>query len=101
VIDLPADSTPIDFAYAIHSDLGDHLQGVKVNGKLVSFETKLRNGEVVEILRKDSAHPTTKWLEIARTSLARRHIRAALGLTEPSKPPRRHRGHVTSRTFRK
>jgi GTP pyrophosphokinase len=91
VIDLPAESTPIDFAYAIHSDLGDHIQGVKVNGKLVPFETKLGNGEVVEILRRESAHPSPKWLEIARTSLARRHIRAALGMTEPSKPGRRRR----------
>lgn len=90
VIDLPADSTPIDFAYAIHSDLGDHLQGAKVNGKLVSFDTTLGNGEVVEIIRRDSAHPSTKWLEIARTSLARRHIRAALGLTEPDRPSHRH-----------
>ena len=93
VIDLPAESTPIDFAYAIHSDLGDHLQGVKVNGKLVSFETQLGNGEVVEIIRKDSAHPSAKWLEIVRTSLARRHIRAALGMTEPTKPSRRHQRH--------
>jgi len=89
VIDLPAASTPIDFAYAIHSDLGDHLQGVKVNGKLVSFETELGNGDIVEVVRRDSAHPSSKWLETARTSLARRHIRVALGLTEPSKPARR------------
>ncbi|KKW46222.1 MAG: (P)ppGpp synthetase [Parcubacteria group bacterium GW2011_GWB1_57_6] len=86
VIDLPADSTPIDFAYAIHSDLGDHIQGVKVNGKLVPFDTKLGNGEVVEILRRDSAHPSSKWLDIARTSLARRNIRATLGMTDTSKP---------------
>lgn len=92
VIDLPAASTPIDFAYAIHSDLGDHIQGAKVNGKLVSFDTALGNGEVVEIIRRDSAHPSAKWLDIARTSLARRHIRAALGLTtEPTKPARRQR----------
>ena len=91
VIDLPATSTPIDFAYAIHSDLGDHLQGAKVNGKLVSFETPLANGDVVEIIRRDSAHPSTKWLETVRTALARRHIRAALGLTEPEKArPHRH-----------
>ena len=88
VIDLPAESTPIDFAYAIHSDLGDHLQGAKVNGKLVSFDTKLGNGDIVEIVRRDSAHPSAKWLEIARTSLARRHIRSTLGMTEPTKPAR-------------
>ncbi len=89
VIDLPAESTPIDFAYAIHSDLGNHIQGAKVNGKLVQFDTALKNGEVVEILRRDAAHPSPKWLEIARTSLARRHIRAALGMTEPAKSPKK------------
>lgn len=88
-VDLPIDSTPIDFAYAIHSSLGDHLQGAKINGKLVSFDTQLHNGDVVEIIRKESAHPSPKWLEHVRTSLARRHIRAALGMTEPTKPSRR------------
>lgn len=94
VIDLPAASTPIDFAYAIHSDLGNHLQGAKVNGKLVSFGTALDNGAVVEIVRRDNAHPSAKWLEIARTSLARRHIRAALGMTESNETPRRQRGRT-------
>lgn len=89
VIDLPVASTPIDFAYAIHSDLGDHLQGVKVNGKMVSFDTVLGNGEMVEIIRRDTAHPSAKWLDFTKTSLARRHIRAALGMTEPTKPSRR------------
>lgn len=88
VIDLPSASTPIDFAYAIHSDLGNHVQGAKVNGKLVSFDTELRNGEVVEILSRDSAHPSIKWLDVARTALARRHIRATLDMKDSSK----HRG---------
>lgn len=88
VVDLPVDSTPIDFAYAIHTDLGDHLQGAKVNGRLVSFETPLGNGDVVEIMRRESAHPTTKWLDYARTTLARRHIRMALGTSETEKPKR-------------
>jgi GTP diphosphokinase / guanosine-3',5'-bis(diphosphate) 3'-diphosphatase len=92
VIDLPAKSTPIDFAYAIHSDLGDHLQGAKVNGKMVSFETELGNGDVVEIIRRDSAHPSPKWLDVARTSLARRHIRNVLGLNDSSEPAPRKRG---------
>jgi GTP pyrophosphokinase len=91
VIDMPAQSTPIDFAYAIHSDLGDHLQGARVNGKLVSFDTKLGNGDIVEITRRDSAHPSPKWLDIVRTSLARRHIKAALGLAEESKPLKKNR----------
>ena len=65
-----------------------------MNGKMVSFETKLGNGDMVEILRRDSAHPSAKWLEVARTSLARRHIRVALGMTEPSKPSRRRHRHL-------
>ncbi|MFZ1075530.1 MAG: HD domain-containing protein [Minisyncoccia bacterium] len=96
VIDLPSQSTPIDFAYAIHSDLGDHLQGAKVNGKMVSFDTILNNGDVVEIIRRDAAHPSPKWLETARTSLARRHIKNTLGIvtkaTRASRPPRNKRG---------
>jgi GTP diphosphokinase / guanosine-3',5'-bis(diphosphate) 3'-diphosphatase len=82
VIDLPMHSTPIDFAYAIHSDLGDHMVGAKVNGKMVSFDTTLGNGDIVEILKRDSGRPTTKWLEMARTSVARRHIRSALDVAE-------------------
>lgn len=78
VVDLPNESTPIDFAYAIHSDVGNHMQGAKVNGKLVSFETELHNGDVVEITTKESAKPSSKWLDSARTSLARNHIRRAL-----------------------
>lgn len=78
VIDLPIRSTPIDFAYAIHSELGHHMNGAKVNGKMVSFDTELRNGDIVEILEKQSARPTPKWLDYARTGMARRHIRAAL-----------------------
>ncbi len=87
VVDLPVNSTPVDFAYAIHSDLGDHMQGVKVNGKLVSFETTLHNGDIVEILTRESSHPTTKWLDYARTSLARRHIRSSLEITERGAGP--------------
>lgn len=79
VIDLPVDSSPIDFAYAIHSDIGDHLAGAKVNGKLVSLDTPLKNGDRVEIMTRKNAHPTEKWLEMAKTSLARRHIRGQLG----------------------
>jgi GTP pyrophosphokinase len=78
VVDLPLDSSPIDFAYAIHSDIGDHLVGAKVNGKLVSIDTSLKNGDIVEILTRDAAKPTTKWLDFARTAIARKHIRAVL-----------------------
>ena len=78
VVDLPTNSSPIDFAYAIHSDVGDHLVGTTVNGKLVSINTMLHNGDIVEILTKTTAHPTVKWLSIAKTSIAKKHIRNAL-----------------------
>ncbi|MBP6869199.1 MAG: bifunctional (p)ppGpp synthetase/guanosine-3',5'-bis(diphosphate) 3'-pyrophosphohydrolase [Candidatus Pacebacteria bacterium] len=78
VVDLPVHSTPVDFAYAIHSELGNHMHGAKVNSKLVTFDTTLRNGDIVEILEKQSAKPTTKWLDFAKTQMARRHIRLSL-----------------------
>lgn len=83
VVDLPYGATPIDFAYAIHSDLGNHMQGAKANGKIISFDTPLHNGDVVEILRRDTAHPSAKWLAMAKTTVARKFIRTAIGLTEP------------------
>lgn len=76
VIDLPEGSTTIDFAYAVHSDIGDHTAGAKVNGKLVPLDTKLRNRDVVEIDVKDSASPKRKWIDMAKTTLAKRKIRA-------------------------
>jgi guanosine-3',5'-bis(diphosphate) 3'-pyrophosphohydrolase len=82
VIDLPINSTAIDFAYAIHSELGNHMFGAKVNGKMVSFDTPLRNGDVVEIAERASAHPTAKWVDYARTSMARRHIRMSLEVSD-------------------
>ncbi len=99
VIDLPLESTPVDFAYAIHSDLGNHMNGAKVNGKLVTFDTILKNGDVVEILERESAHPTKRWIEYARTSMARRHIRNTLGIStgsspkETEEPPKRKKVH--------
>jgi GTP diphosphokinase / guanosine-3',5'-bis(diphosphate) 3'-diphosphatase len=78
VIDLPLAATPIDFAYAIHSDLGNKMSGALVNGKMVSLDTALRNGDMVEIITKPSAHPSRKWHDIAKTNMAKKHIRAAL-----------------------
>ncbi len=75
VVDLPDGSTPIDFAYAIHSDVGEHIAGVRIDGKMSPIFSKLQNGNVVEILMKKDAHPSSKWLEYAKTTLAKRHIR--------------------------
>ncbi len=78
VIDLPTESSPIDFAYAIHSDIGNHIFGVKVNGKMVSLETKLQNGDIVEIVTKERSKPSGKWLDFVKTTEARRHIKNVL-----------------------
>ena len=82
VIDLPQHATPIDFAYAIHSDIGDHTFGAKVNQKMVSLDTELHNGDIVEIITKKNSKPSIKWIEYARTTLAKRHIRTALSIEE-------------------
>lgn len=78
VVDLPLGATPIDFAYAIHSEVGDHTSGAKVNSKLVSLDSELKNGDIVEIVTKKNSHPTQKWLEMSKTSLAKRRIRNAI-----------------------
>jgi GTP pyrophosphokinase len=78
VVDLPEDSSPIDFAYSIHSDIGDHISGAKINGKMSQIFSKLKNRDIVEIIKKDSAHPSSKWLEYAKTTIAKKHIRAYL-----------------------
>jgi GTP pyrophosphokinase len=78
VVDLPKGSTPVDFAYSIHSDIGNHMSGAKVNGKLVSLDTALHGGDIVEIITRPSAKPSGKWLEHAQTTMARRHIRSSI-----------------------
>ncbi len=103
VIDLPMNSTPIDFAYAIHSELGNHMNGAKVNSKMVSFDTVLRNGDVVEILDKASAKPTLKWLDFAKTNMARRHIRLALDQQDRGSGPMKieSRGGSANNSYKK
>lgn len=78
VVDLPMGSTPIDFAYAIHTDIGHHISGVKVNGKMVTLDTELSNGDIIEIITKDSSKPTKKWVDMAKTASAKRKIKAFL-----------------------
>lgn len=78
VIELPSEATPIDFAYAIHSDIGNHAFGAKVNNTFAALDSKLKNGDVVEIQTRKNSAPTQKWLTFAKTSLARKHIKGFL-----------------------
>jgi guanosine-3',5'-bis(diphosphate) 3'-pyrophosphohydrolase len=78
VVDLPVGATPIDFAYAIHSEIGEHAFGSIVNKKLVQLDSELKNGDMVEIQTRKSAKPSRKWLQFAKTSVARRKIKTAL-----------------------
>jgi guanosine-3',5'-bis(diphosphate) 3'-pyrophosphohydrolase len=79
IIDLPEDATPIDFAYAIHSAVGSHAVGAKVDGKMVALDYHIKNGQVVEIITsKDRKSPNHDWLKFAKTSVAKSHIRREL-----------------------
>lgn len=78
VIELPEGASAIDFAYAIHSDIGNHMSGAKVNGKLVSLDTILKRGDIVEVVRNEKAKPNRKWIDMTKTTLAKRHIRSYL-----------------------
>jgi GTP pyrophosphokinase len=78
VVELPEDATPIDFAYNIHSNIGDHCTGAKVNGKLVHFNSRLRNGDIIEIMTNPKSQPSRDWLRFARTGLAKNRIKKFL-----------------------
>jgi GTP pyrophosphokinase len=72
---FPRGATPIDFAYQIHTQLGDHVTGARINGKLESLRYKLRNGDVVEVLTSTHQHPGKDWLDFVGTTRARAKIR--------------------------
>nr|WP_320115544.1 bifunctional (p)ppGpp synthetase/guanosine-3',5'-bis(diphosphate) 3'-pyrophosphohydrolase [uncultured Desulfuromonas sp.] len=75
VRELPKGACPIDFAYAIHGDIGHRCVGAKVNNKMVSLKTELHNGDVVEVLTSPHQNPSKDWLKIVKTSKARNRIR--------------------------
>ena len=78
VIDLPAGATPIDFAYSIHSTVGDECVGVKINGKITPLDYQLQSGDMVEILIQKSKKPSESWLRFAKTNQAKRKIKSRL-----------------------
>ncbi|MEM7138802.1 MAG: bifunctional (p)ppGpp synthetase/guanosine-3',5'-bis(diphosphate) 3'-pyrophosphohydrolase [Myxococcota bacterium] len=79
---FPRGATPVDFAYAVHSEVGHRCSGARVNGAIVPLRHKLQNGDVVDILTSKNHHPSKDWLEFAITSRARSRIRAYLRLEE-------------------
>jgi GTP diphosphokinase / guanosine-3',5'-bis(diphosphate) 3'-diphosphatase len=78
VIDLPQGSTPVDFAYAIHSEIGNTCVGAKVNDSLAPLNHQLQSGDVVQIVTQKGKKPSEDWLEFVKTANARDHIRSAL-----------------------
>ena len=83
VIDLPEDSTPVDFAYHVHTDVGNKCAGTKINDQIASLDTKLNSGDVVEIIiDKNRKTPNTDWLKFVKTGIARNKIRNALKIKQ-------------------
>ena len=76
VIDLPKGSSTIDFAYSIHSDIGNKASGAHINGKFVSLDTVLNSGDIVEIETRKDGTPKSRWLDFTKTTIAKKHIRA-------------------------
>ena len=85
VIALPREATPIDFAYAIHSDVGNTCVGAKVNGRIVQLKYNLKNGDVVEILTQTGHMPSKDWLGMVKTPRARNKIKHVINATEHAK----------------
>jgi len=81
LVHLPRSATPIDFAYAVHTEVGHHCTGARVNGRIVSLTHALESGDEVEIITAPQAHPSRDWLAIARTTRARSKIRGYLRKT--------------------
>jgi GTP pyrophosphokinase len=85
VVTLPRDATPIDFAYAIHTEVGHSCVGAKINGRMTPLRTKLRNGDIVEIVTQPGHKPSRDWLSFVKTSRARNKVRHWLTEQESEK----------------
>ncbi|HEY0394389.1 MAG TPA: bifunctional (p)ppGpp synthetase/guanosine-3',5'-bis(diphosphate) 3'-pyrophosphohydrolase [Candidatus Elarobacter sp.] len=75
VFSMPANASPLDFAYQVHTDVGHHCVGAKVNGKIVPLDSHIKNGDIVEILTNKSSKPSLDWLSVVKTSGAKHKIK--------------------------
>ena len=75
VVVVPADGTPVDFAYTIHTDVGHSCVGAKMNGRMVPLRTKLRTGDIVEIVTQKDHKPSRDWLTFVKSPRARNKIK--------------------------
>ncbi len=89
IIELPYGATVLDFAYAVHSDLGDRSQGARVNAVMAGLNTQIRNGDVVEIATSSKQTPKMGWLGFVKTQKAKHKIRARLKMGIPQEPPKK------------
>jgi GTP pyrophosphokinase len=105
VIELPRGATPVDFAYSIHTDIGNHCHAAKADGAIIPLSKPLQNTQIVEIITAQNAHPHDSWEHFVKTSKARSKIRAWLALNDPAqlrekqasakkKPEDGHSGHI-------
>jgi GTP pyrophosphokinase len=85
VVVLPREATPVDFAYAIHTDVGHRCTGAKVNARMVPLKHQLRNGDIVEIITQKSSEPSRDWLSFVKTARARNKIRHVINASEREK----------------
>jgi len=86
VIDLPENATSVDFAYHIHTEIGDKCNGAKVNDQMVSLDTPLKSGDVVEIIvDKNRKGPSGDWLKFVKTNVAKTHIKASMNANRQKK----------------
>ena len=88
VFSFPRGATPLDFAYRVHTDLGHHCAGARVNGRLVPLRTPLQNGDMVEILTNPARNPSRDWLNFVATSRAKSKIRQWLNTQQKQRADR-------------
>ncbi|MBI3337457.1 MAG: bifunctional (p)ppGpp synthetase/guanosine-3',5'-bis(diphosphate) 3'-pyrophosphohydrolase [Candidatus Staskawiczbacteria bacterium] len=84
VINLTKGSTPVDFAYAVHSDIGNHCESAKVGGKITPLSYVIKNGDVVEIITSKNKKPSRDWLRFVKTSFTKSHIKKIIEKNEPN-----------------